>query len=129
MASPAVVGGAVVHTARVLATRRADAPAGTGWEFPGGKVELGESESQALARELLEELSLQVRVGQLLGRTRLPDSGELAVYVAKPLRSGPRLGRDHDQLRWLGVGDLHSVAWLDADRVFLNKIAELLGAH
>ena len=79
-----VVAAAVVREGTVLTARRiAPASLAGRWEFPGGKVEPGESEPQALIRELREELSLEVRVCELLGRTPLGDDGELALYLTR----------------------------------------------
>lgn len=124
-----VVGAAVVRDGRVLAARRVRPAALAGrWELPGGKVEPGEDGATALARELREELSLTVRVGTVIGRTPLGDGRELVVHACTT-PDEPRLGPDHDALRWLTPAELPGVDWLDADRVLLPAVAALLRAQ
>ena len=129
----AVVGAALVRTAddgvaRVLASRRTDPPLLAGhWEFAGGKVDPGESDEQALRRELREELQVEAVVGQRIG----PDldigtTAVLRVYLAE-LRDGvePALV-DHDEHRWLAADELDDVAWLPVDRPVVDLLRELL---
>jgi 8-oxo-dGTP diphosphatase len=71
---------------------------------------------------LREELSLEVEVGDLLGRVPLADGRDLAVYRC---RSGPgtaQPGADHDQVRWLSAAELSSVNWVEADRLLLDAV-------
>jgi len=99
---------------RVLAARRLAPP---GWEFPGGKVEPGETERQALIRELREELGVEVEVGERIG-SDVPMAGGfvLRVWVALLPRGQQPARREHAELRWLAPGELHTVDWLPADR-------------
>ena len=112
---PVVVGAAVVDGAgRVLAARRV-APAG--WEFPGGKVEPGESEREALVRECREELGVAVAVGRRVGPD-VPVAGGrwlLRVWTARVTAGEPVAG-EHAELRWLAPDQLETVDWLPADR-------------
>jgi 8-oxo-dGTP diphosphatase len=124
-----VVGAAIVRAGRVLAARRSAPPelAG-GWEFPGGKVEPGESDGTALARECREELGVSIVVAELLGATalgatELGPARELRVYRAELVSGEPRALQDHDELRWLDAGELESVRWLPADRPLLAAVA------
>lgn len=123
-----VVGAAMVRERRVLAARRSapDELAG-GWEFPGGKVEAGESEPAALIRECQEELGVEVTVGELLGSALIAAKLELHVYRVELVAGQPRPLQDHDQLRWLAAGELESVDWLSADRPALTAVAAVLG--
>ncbi|WP_323740578.1 (deoxy)nucleoside triphosphate pyrophosphohydrolase [Mumia zhuanghuii] len=122
-----VVGVAIMRDDRVLAARRTAPPAlAGGWEFPGGKVERGESEVDAVRREIAEELACDVAVGDRL-------DGEVALGVGMVLRvhtaeivTGEPVPSEHDRLRWLGPDELDDVAWLDADRPFLAEVAALL---
>jgi len=122
-----VVGAAIVRDGRVLAARRS-APAATvgGWEFPGGKVEPGESPSAALIRECLEELGVTVRVGELLGSADIAADLVLRVYAAVLEAGEPQPLEDHDELRWLTAAELDDVAWLPADRPVLPALRERL---
>jgi 8-oxo-dGTP diphosphatase len=122
-----VVGAAIVRDGRVLAARRSAPPAvAGGWEFPGGKVEPGESAQAALIRECREELGVTVRVGELLGTATIQPGFELHVYAATLAAGTPHALQDHDELRWLAVAELDAVPWLPADRPILPTLRERL---
>ena len=120
-----VVAAAIISDARVLAARLS-APSETagGWEFPGGKVEPGETSEAALARECDEELGVTIHVGAHLGTAT--DRIELHLYAAEISAGIPLPLEDHDQLRWLRLGDLDSVDWLPVDRALLDVVRPLL---
>ncbi len=122
-----VVGAAVVRAGRVLAARRCrPAWLAGGWEFPGGKVEEGETPRAALARECREELGVEVAVGAWLARADVRPGLVLEVYLAE-LRSGePRPLVDHDALRWLAPAELDEVGWLGPDRPAVEAVRRLL---
>jgi 8-oxo-dGTP diphosphatase len=110
-----VVGAAILRHGRVLAARRAvPADLAGQWEFPGGKVEPGESDVAGLVRECREELGVQIAVGELLGCVEPPGLA-LRVYVAELIAGEPQPLADHDELRWLGAAELDDVPWLPAD--------------
>ncbi|HVE28038.1 MAG TPA: NUDIX domain-containing protein, partial [Sporichthya sp.] len=95
-----VVGAAIVHRGRLLAARRS-APVNLagGWELPGGKVEPGESEADALVRECQEELGVLIAVGdRVAGEWPLRDDLVLRVYLATLLDGEPRPLEDHDEV-------------------------------
>jgi 8-oxo-dGTP diphosphatase len=108
-----------------LAAHRAKPPGG--WEFPGGKVEPGETDGVALARELHEELGISVRAVRLLG-TVSDERIELALWRVKLLSGSPAAGADHDQLRWVGVDDLDALDWLPLDRELLASVRSVFDA-
>lgn len=125
--STRVVGAALIRGDRVLAARRTRPPSIAGrWEFPGGKVETGESDQDALMRELREELSIEVQVLESLGRVPLGDDGELTVHRCQLTGGMPQAGSDHDRVRWLSASELSSVDWLDSDRLLLDTVREAL---
>jgi 8-oxo-dGTP diphosphatase len=122
-----VVGAAVLRDGRVLASRRTEPPRLAGlWEFPGGKVEPGEQDGEALVRELREELRVEVEVGDRLGAD-LPigTTAVLRVYVCRLLSGEPALV-DHDEHRWLGAGELLDVPWIPVDLPLVEQLRGLL---
>ena len=113
-----IVGAAIVENGRVLACARADPPEVAGrWEFPGGKVEPGETEVEALIRECVEELGVRVEVGARVGEDVPLAHGRaiLKVYLAKLVDGAQPQRLEHAELRWLGADSLYSVDWLPAD--------------
>ena len=124
MAAGGVVGAAIVDRGRVLAARRS-APANVagGWEFPGGKVDPGESDEDALVRECREELGIEIGVRQRIGAEILRPGVELRIYLAELLFGDPEALQDHDDIRWLRPDELGSVAWLPGDLPFLPAVA------
>ena len=122
-----VVGAALLRDGRVLASRRTEPPRLAGlWEFPGGKVEPGESDAEALVRELREELQVDVEVGDQLGQ-ELPigETAVLRVYVCRLLSGEPALV-DHDAHRWLSAADLLDVPWIPVDLPLVEQLRPLL---
>ncbi|MET3568305.1 8-oxo-dGTP diphosphatase [Leifsonia sp. 563] len=118
---PLVVVAAVVRDGdRVLACRRAPGKDAAGrWEFPGGKVESGESPEAALAREIAEELGVRIHVGALLDRTVTARAGgraiDLACFDCRLDADAPVASTDHDELRWMPVERLGELDWAEAD--------------
>jgi 8-oxo-dGTP diphosphatase len=125
----AVVGAAVLRDGRVLAARRTTPAAAAGrWEFPGGKVEPGESSASALVREVREELGCEVEVtGWLTGVVPVGERHELTVAVVR-LVAGEPAPTEHDRIRWLGPDELDDVDWLEPDRPFLAGLRERMMA-
>lgn len=124
-----VVVAAVIVSAdgRILAAQRAAPPelAG-GWEFPGGKVEPGEGEAEALVRECREELGVEVAVGRRIGGDwPLGAAYVMRVYLASLVAGEPR-PKEHQALRWLTPGEYGEVAWLAADLPVAAAVADLL---
>jgi 8-oxo-dGTP diphosphatase len=128
-----VVCAALTDRGRVFAARRAPGRALAGaWEFPGGKVEPGESDQEALARELREELGLEVAVGPCLGAShhQLPSGAPLVLvcYACEAPNAAPTLV-DHDAAVWLAPDALPGLPWAEADRPLLAPVAAWLKNH
>ena len=125
---PVIVATAIIRDGQVLAARRTRPSAVAGrWELPGGRVEVAEAEAAAVVRECREELDAQVLPTGRLG-TDLPiDAGVLRVHVARLAPGSPQpRALEHGALRWLGVAQLDTVDWIDADRAVLADLAALL---
>ena len=124
-----VVGAAIIEGGRVLACERSAPPEVAGrWEFPGGKVEPGEAETDALARECAEELGVRVAVGARVGRDVRMAHGRsvLRVYAARLLHGDEPKALEHAALRWLSAAELDSVDWLPADVPIVAALRPLL---
>ncbi len=125
---PLVVGAAVLRDRRVLAARRTAPAAAAGrWEFPGGKVEPGESPESALVREVGEELGCTIEVDAWLAASVPVGSAYLLRVAVARLLDGEPVPTEHDRVRWLAADELDDVDWLDADRPFLPELRTLLG--
>ncbi len=118
-----VVGALIIDDAqrpvRVLAARRSTPPVGM-WEFPGGKVEVGESSQAALVREIREELGATVNVGQRLdppsgGRWPISELLEMELWWCT-LENDVLPGDSHHEVRWVAGEELDGFDWLEADR-------------
>jgi 8-oxo-dGTP diphosphatase len=128
-----VVGAAVVSGDRVLVAQRSGGPYDALWEFPGGKVEPGESDLSALVRECEEELGVVVLPQAFLGEVVLdgvvaggaPSSSTLRVWWAR-LGAGEPVAHEHTALRWVGADELDDVAWIAADRPLVPAVRALL---
>lgn len=120
---------------RLLAARRTGPSVlAGGWELPGGKVEPDETPLEALHRELREELGVVVEVGPpvdgpLPGRSwLLGERFEMLVWLAVVVEGEPAAIEDHDEVRWLGAGNLFDVAWLPADLPIVERLEARFGA-
>ncbi|MEB3031397.1 (deoxy)nucleoside triphosphate pyrophosphohydrolase [[Mycobacterium] nativiensis] len=137
MPTQIVVAGAVIavkegRPAVLIAQRRRPPELAGLWELPGGKVMPGESEPAALARELAEELGLDIdaiTVGERLGAdvvlNRINPAMTLRAYRVELVRGEPRAD-DHQALRWVTSVELPNIAWVPADRAWLVDLARAL---
>jgi 8-oxo-dGTP diphosphatase len=122
-----VVAGALISGSLLLVAQRARPPELAGlWELPGGKVAAGESDGVALARELREELGVDVTVGPRVGvDVELNETMTLRAY--RVTQTGGALHpNDHRALRWVGADELDCLPWVPADRAWVGELALLL---
>ena len=118
----------VSEDGRVFATQRGYGEFKDGWEFPGGKIEAGESPQEALAREIREELATEIEVGELLDTIEYDYPAfhlSMGCYVCR-IRSGEPHLLEHEAAKWLSTAELYSVDWLPADLVLIHHIENLL---
>src|SRR5262245_3025425 len=99
------------------------------WEFPGGKVEAGESEEEALVRECREELAVEISLGDRIGGDVPLQHGRalLRVWLAELVSGAPK-ALEPASVRWLTADELDSVSWLPADAPIVAELAKLLRA-
>ena len=126
-----VVAGIIRQGDRIFATQRGYGEFKDWWEFPGGKMEPGETPRQALRREISEELDADVTVGGLLKTVEWDyPSFHLTLHCFWcNLNSGALHLREHESARWLGHAELHSVRWLPADEDILPLISKEIDNH
>jgi len=122
-----VVGAAIVRGETVLCARRsAPAQLAGKWEFPGGKVEPGESDRDAVVRECREELGVEVIAGIQIGAdARIDDRLTLRVYLGRLLPGQPEPAplEDHDRLVWVPRGELLGLDWLAPDVPIVTELS------
>lgn len=121
-----VVAAAIVRDGTVLAAQRDHPPALAGfWEFPGGKVEKGESPLAALVRECREELGVRVQIGPELGRSAL-DPGAILILLAAELIGDTEPQRlEHRELRWVPRHELAELDWLASNRPLVHLVSAI----
>ena len=119
-----VVAAIIVQEGRIFATQRGYGEFKDGWEFPGGKIEEGETPQQALVREIQEELDTEVEVGDLLGTVEYDYPTfhlSMQCFLCR-IKSGRLNLKEHEAARWLAEDELDSVDWLPADIEVLEWI-------
>ena len=124
-----VVGAVILRDGAVFAVQRGPAKALPGmWEFPGGKVEGGETPKDALERELREELLCTAKVGDFITTTAYEYSFGtviLSTYFCELLEGEPQL-TEHAELRWVDPSELDSLDWAPADIPAVKIVMEKL---
>ncbi|CAN5292066.1 (deoxy)nucleoside triphosphate pyrophosphohydrolase [soil metagenome] len=127
MSTQIVVAGALIADGRLLVAQRARPPQLAGlWELPGGKVAPGESDADALVRELREELGVDVVVEHRLGGdVALSSVMVLRAYLVRQI-GGTVSALDHRALRWVTGAELAALAWVPADTAWLPELESAL---
>ena len=123
-----VVAAIILDEEKVFDTQRGYGEFKDGWEFPGGKMEQGETPQQALKREIKEELDTDIEVGELLETVEYDyPSFHLTMHCfICTIKSGDLVLKEHEAAKWLTRETLDSVDWLPADKGLIEKIKDVL---
>ena len=119
-----VVAAIIRDRGRIFATQRGYGPYKDGWEFPGGKIEPGETPEEALKREIREELDTEIEVGEPAGHIEYdyPEFHLSMDCFFCILLSGSLTLKEHEAARWLSPAELDSISWLPADRSLIDGL-------
>ncbi len=123
-----VVGAVILHDGKILCTQRPDSTTlPRMWEFPGGKIELGELPEEALIRELQEEMSCDISVGEQLDHTVYEyDFGivHLTTFYCY-LNNGMPILKEHRAMKWLKPDEIKQLDWAPADIPAVEKLSKI----
>lgn len=123
-----VVAAVIRKDNKIFATQRGYGEFKDGWEFPGGKIEEGETPEQALAREIKEELDTEIQVGKLIDTIEYDYPKfhlSMDCFWCEIMQGGLEL-KEHEAARWLSKEELYSVDWLPADVGVVERVEEEL---
>ena len=119
-----VVAAIIIEKEKIFATQRGYGEFKDGWEFPGGKIELGETPETAIVREIKEELDTEIEVVKLLDTVEYDYPQfhlSMDCFICK-IKSGDLVLKEHEAAKWLTKENLDSVDWLPADLSLVEKI-------
>ena len=108
----------------IFATQRGYGALKDGWEFPGGKIEVGETPQEALKREIMEELDTEIEVGELIDTIEY-DYPEFHLSMNCfwcEVINGDLVLKEHEAAKWLTMAQLNDLEWLDPDNTLIDKI-------
>lgn len=123
-----VVAAIIKDNDKIFATKRGYGEFKGGWEFPGGKIEEGETGEQALKREILEELDTEIEVLELIDTVEYDYPTfhlSMKCFVCS-IVSGDLVLKEHESAKWLTKDELYSVEWLPADEGLIPKLEKML---
>ena len=119
-----VVAAIIIEKEKIFATQRGYGEFKDGWEFPGGKIELGETPEAAIVREIKEELDTEIEVVKLLDTVEYDYPQfhlSMDCFICK-IKSGDLVLKEHEAAKWLTKENLDSIDWLPADLSLIEKI-------
>lgn len=119
-----VVAAIIIEQKKVFATQRGYGEFKDGWEFPGGKIEPGETPEAAIVREIKEELDTEIKVEKLLDTVEYDYPQfhlSMDCFICR-IKSGDLVLKEHEAAKWLTEEKLDSVDWLPADLSLVDKI-------
>ena len=121
-----VVAAIIKYENKIFATQRGYGEFAGGWEFPGGKIEEGETPEEALKREIMEELETEIKVGELIDTIEYdyPTFHLSMDCFWAEIVSGNLVLKEHEAAKWLIKTELDSVEWLPADITLIDKIRQ-----
>ena len=123
-----VVAAIIIKDGEVFATQRGYGEFKGWWEFPGGKIEIGECPQEALRREIREELDAEIEVRELLETVEWDYPNfhlTMHCFICSLVSESLHLN-EHETATWLTHETLRSVKWLPADEILLDRVADLL---
>ena len=123
-----VVAAIIIENDKVFATQRGYGEFKDGWEFPGGKIEPGETPEEAIVREIKEELDTEVEVTELLDTVEYDYPNfhlSMGCFICK-IKSGDLVLKEHEAAKWLTKDTLGSLEWLPADMGLVGEIEKYL---
>lgn len=123
-----VVAAVIIDDGKVFATQRGYGDFKGGWEFPGGKIDEGETPEEALIREIKEELDTEVDVLELLDTVEYDYPNfhlSMDCFICK-IKAGDLVLKEHEAAAWLTKEELDSVDWLPADITLIDKLKQVI---
>ncbi len=123
-----VVAAIIIDKNKVFATQRGYGEFKDGWEFPGGKIEKGETPEQALEREIQEELETKIQVNEKIDTVEYDYPNfhlSMDCFICNIIE-GNLILKEHEAAKWLSKDELYSVNWLPADEGLIEKIKKYI---
>lgn len=123
-----VVAAIMIENNKIFATQRGYGDFKDGWEFPGGKIEKGETPEEALIREIKEELDTTINVNKKIDTVEYDYPNfhlSMDCFICNILE-GDLVLKEHEASKWLSKNELYSVDWLPADKEIIEKIEDYM---